>query len=266
MNQSAIVGHVLVVDDEKHIRSALQRVLTLLGLKTDQASSGAEALTLLERTRYDAMVLDMRMPGVGGAEVMRQVQHMRPGLPIVVLTGYATLASAIAAVKLEEVVDYLIKPVRSEELAAAVSRALAIGERRKAAVGTAADDDDGDAAEAGGDSAESDDLGTLRFVHLNPLTLDRQKRVVISSRDETWSVALTKNETAFLGSFMARPDHVFSCAELAQAAWGHKVTEEDARGPIRSSIFRLRRKLERPDGSGPTIRTVRGGGYLLVPG
>ncbi|MBU0703722.1 MAG: response regulator, partial [Chloroflexi bacterium] len=113
---------VLVVDDETHVRSALARSLALLGYRADEAASGHHALAMLERTPYDAMVLDIRMPGMDGVEIMRRVHHVYPDLHIIVLTGHATLESAIVAVK-SNAADYLLKPASVYDIAAAIANA-----------------------------------------------------------------------------------------------------------------------------------------------
>ena len=116
-------ARVLVVDDEAHVRSALTRSLTLLGYSADAAASGHQALEMLERAPYDAMVLDMCMPGMDGVEVVQRACQMCPGLIIVVLTGHAALESAISAVK-SHVADCLLKPASVHDIAAVIGDAL----------------------------------------------------------------------------------------------------------------------------------------------
>ena len=87
---------LLIVDDEFNLRTSLGEVLRLRGFQVDEAASGLEALTLLERGAYDLMVLDMVMPGMHGVEVMRRAREMRPDLAVIVLTAHATVESAIA--------------------------------------------------------------------------------------------------------------------------------------------------------------------------
>ncbi len=114
---------VLVVDDEPNVCSALTRSLTLSGYRADAASSGHQALGLLQRTPYDLMLLDLRMPGMDGVEVMQRAREVRPDLLIIVLTGHATLESAITAVE-SHATDYLLKPVSLHDVATAVATAL----------------------------------------------------------------------------------------------------------------------------------------------
>ena len=117
-------ARLLVVDDEAHIRNGLGWSLRLNGYDVEEAASGSEALARLYHGVYDLMILDMNMPGLDGIEVMQRAHQHAPTLAIVVLTGHATLESAIAAVK-AAAADYLLKPVSMHDLAAVVARALA---------------------------------------------------------------------------------------------------------------------------------------------
>ncbi|HEC35279.1 MAG TPA: response regulator, partial [Anaerolineae bacterium] len=119
---STAQARVLVVDDERRLRSALVSSLSLLGYQVDQAASGQQALEMLRQRSYDLMLLDIRMPGMDGIEVMHRVRQVCPGLVIIVLTGHASLESAITAVKCDAA-DYLLKPIGLSALADAVANA-----------------------------------------------------------------------------------------------------------------------------------------------
>jgi two-component system KDP operon response regulator KdpE len=256
-------ARVLVVDDEPNVRSALTRSLTLLGYRADAASSGRQALGLLQRVTYDLMVLDLRMPGMDGVEVMQRARQVRPNLLIIVLTGHATLESAIAAVK-SHATDYLIKPTSLHDVAAAVAAALqkrAEVLRRQYLLKVM--DQTLDALREG--EATDTELPTLeRFLHVGPVTLDSEKRLIVVGDSPARSAELTENEMSILAYLMGRPDRVVSSRELAHAALGYDVTEQEARTIIRPHIFRLRRKVETDPKEPRLVRTVRGRGYLFV--
>ena len=114
---------VLVVDDELCTSYALAQAFRSSGFVADIAASGEEALHKLEHSPYDVMVLDLHMPGMSGENLMPIVRTRWPELPVIVLTGHATLDSAITAVK-TGVTDYLRKPIGMHEVVAAVERAL----------------------------------------------------------------------------------------------------------------------------------------------
>ena len=122
MNRRA---EILIVDDSSGLRTAVRGILTERGHSVSEAASGSEALDLLEGQPYDLTLLDLRMPGMDGIELMHRIREERPELPIIILTGAPSLESAIAAVR-EGALDYLLKPFSDEGLVATVDRALQV--------------------------------------------------------------------------------------------------------------------------------------------
>jgi DNA-binding response OmpR family regulator len=236
-------ARVLVVDDEAEARSVLARFLDLLGYCADEATSGRQALEMLKRTPYDVIVLDIYMPGMDGVEVMHYARQVRPGLPIILLTGRATLESAVAAVK-AHAADYLFKPASMGDLATAIAGALqppAQGERSRA-------------------------LSSERFLQAGSVTVDRKKRLAIVAQAgaaSSFNARLTICETALLIHLMQHPDVVLSCGELARSALDYNVSDEEAPSIVRPHICRLRKKIE-PDPTRPRlICTAPGRGYVF---
>ena len=117
---------VLLVDDDAAVRNALRRVLERRGYQVFACSSGSEALELLAAGGFDAMVSDVRMPGMSGLKLLRAVREHDLDLPVILVTGNPDLASATEAVEYGAF-QYLIKPVESDRLDEAVDRAAAIG-------------------------------------------------------------------------------------------------------------------------------------------
>jgi DNA-binding response OmpR family regulator len=267
MSQDDVGARILIVDDEPHIRSALARAMHLMGYSVEVAGSGQEALALLGCMPYDVMVLDIFMPGIDGIEVMRHARPMCPELAIIVLTGRATLESAIAAVK-SEAVDYLLKPVTIGKIAKAVMQALQRRDermRRQRLMQAMTEAlDTLRQAETPSVPSSASEIPPERFLHVFPLTLDRQKRQVVTEDDPARSIELTAGETAVLAGLMMCPDHMFPCCELVRAAWGYEMDEPQAQSVIRPYICRLRRKLEVDPQKPRLIHTTRGRGYTFV--
>jgi len=117
---------VLLVDDDTAVRNALRRVLERRGYRVFACGSGSEALEHLAAGGYDAMVSDVRMPGMSGLKLLRAVREHDLDLPVILVTGNPDLASATEAVEYGAF-QYLIKPVESDRLDEAVDRAAAIG-------------------------------------------------------------------------------------------------------------------------------------------
>lgn len=261
-------ARILVVDDEPLIRSGLARALRLSGFDADVACSGDEALVKLRSAIYDVMVLDLKMPGMNGVEVMQRAHVMCPSLQIVILTGHATLESAISAVK-SEADDYLRKPTSAHQVIEVVARVLrrrAYRQRQKRLVQTISQ-----AAEA---LRQSEPIQLLTSPlqplvqtrpYAHPLTLDVQRQsVTVDNEERTDAVPLTRSETRVLASLMSHRGQVLSCRQLADEALGYDVDELAAQSLVRPIVFRLRQKIEANPRQHRLIRTVRGSGYFLA--
>jgi len=114
---------VLIVDDEKNILLTLSQSLEALQLEADTARSGEEALAKLKEKEFALILLDIRMPGMDGMEVLRRVREIRPDILIIMITAYGTIGLAVEAIKLGAV-DFIQKPFSSEEIRELVSRVL----------------------------------------------------------------------------------------------------------------------------------------------
>jgi DNA-binding NtrC family response regulator len=106
---------VLLVDDETEFRETLMKRLRKRNLLITGASSGEEALAVLERTPVDVVVLDVRMPGMDGIETLRAIKKQCPLVEVIMLTGHASLEVAIQGMELGAF-DYLMKPMDIDEL------------------------------------------------------------------------------------------------------------------------------------------------------
>jgi excisionase family DNA binding protein len=114
---------ILVVDDEAGIRELLAKTLAVAEYDVDLAAGGQEALERLHREQYDLVITDLRMPGVDGLTLIREARRYMPQLPIIIITGYSTEASAIEAINLG-VNGYLTKPFRVPKVLSVAAKAL----------------------------------------------------------------------------------------------------------------------------------------------
>lgn len=114
---------ILVVDDEPAIRVALSEILTRSGHSVTTADNGFEAIEKLKESPFSLAIVDMKMPGMDGMEVLKRVREMTPDTHVVIITAYGTVPSAVEAVK-NGAFDYLLKPFSSEALEGVVMRAL----------------------------------------------------------------------------------------------------------------------------------------------
>ena len=113
---------VLVIDDEQDIRDGSERILTRLGLEVLKASRGDEGLKILETKGASIVLLDLKMPGMDGIEVLERIRKMDESILVIVITGYATVETAIVAMKLGAY-DFISKPFEPDQLRIVVNRA-----------------------------------------------------------------------------------------------------------------------------------------------
>lgn len=113
----------LVIDDEQIVLDSVSEILTNENYEVDVSLSGREGLDWAIERPYDVVLTDIRMPDIGGMRVLRDVKRVKPSLPVIIITGYATVKSAVQGMKLGAA-DYIEKPFEPEELIDAVGRAL----------------------------------------------------------------------------------------------------------------------------------------------
>ena len=118
------MNRVLVVDDDPGMRSALEARFLRRGWRVETACHAAEALEKFRRGMHPLIVTDIRMPGEDGFFVMRSARALAPHTAVILLTAYASVPDAVAAMK-DGACDYLVKPVAFEQLEAAAERILA---------------------------------------------------------------------------------------------------------------------------------------------
>jgi len=116
---------VLVIDDEQIVLDSVSQILIDENYEVDVSLSGREGLDWAIERPYDIILTDIRMPDIGGMRVLRDIKRVKPSLPVVIITGYATTKSAVQAMKLGAA-EYIEKPFEPEQLLEAVGRALGV--------------------------------------------------------------------------------------------------------------------------------------------
>jgi len=114
---------ILVVDDEKNIRLTVTQALQALGVEVRSAGNGQEALQKLEESEFSLILLDLKMPGMDGFEVLRRVVEMRPDIRVIIISAYGTVEKVVEAMKLGAV-DFIQKPFTPQELREIVAEVL----------------------------------------------------------------------------------------------------------------------------------------------
>lgn len=116
-------ARILCVDDEEVILDSFRKILVLSGYSIDTVETGQEALGLIQKNDYDFVFTDLKMPNMSGTDVVKSVKHLRPDVDVVVITGYASVDTAVECMK-HGAMDYVEKPFTEEELRIFVKHAL----------------------------------------------------------------------------------------------------------------------------------------------
>jgi two-component system response regulator MprA len=219
---------VLVVDDDRAVRDALRRVLTLAGYEPQTADGGAEAIELVAASVPDAVVLDVGMPGLDGLEVCRRLRRLGNRVPILMLTARVEISDRVAGLD-AGADDYLVKPFDVAELKARLRALL----RRTLPEG---------------------DPDELSFAEL---TLDRARH---GASVDGQVAELTRTEYQLLELFMRNPRTVLTQSVIYERVWGYDFGA--ASNALRVYVGYLRRKLQ-AIGARELIHTVRGVGYVM---
>src|SRR6201999_1234254 len=218
---------VLVVEDEVKMAALLRRGLSEQGLTVDVAGDGEKALALARATGYDAIVLDVVLPGIDGFETCRRLRVDGIWSPVLMLTARGALEDRVSGLD-GGADDYLTKPFSFVEL---LARLRALARRGQAERPTVIE------------------VGELR---LDPATREGWRGAT--------EIKLSAKEFTLLEVFMRSPGHVLTRTQLLEQAWEYDF--EHRSNVIEVYIRYLRRKIDQPFGI-KSLETVRGAGYRL---
>jgi DNA-binding NtrC family response regulator len=127
---------VLIVDDEEKVRKYMSRLLRNRGFEVDAASDGAVALSMIDDQDVDIVLLDILMPGIDGITVLKEIKKTRPAIEVIMLTGNASVETAIEGMQLGAF-DYLLKPVDLDNLYLCLKEAIEQKKLRQNGIQTA---------------------------------------------------------------------------------------------------------------------------------
>jgi two-component system KDP operon response regulator KdpE len=226
------LGTILIVDDDNSMRAALHVTLSGMGFTVVDVSRGEEALTLVQLTRFDAVLLDVDIPGMGGLEACRCIRGMSADLPILMLTAMDGEDDKVLALD-AGADDYITKPFRLRELTARLRSAV----RRR-------------------NAPDPNKDGTLRcgLLELDPVKYRVQK----AGRP----IHLTPKEFEMLQFLMSHPGELITREKLFRSVWGTEHGEEFVY--IRIIVSQLRKKIEDDPLQPQYILTVPRLGYKFA--
>ncbi len=212
-------GTILVVDDEPSIRQTLHVTLGNIGFEVAEAGSGEEALESIRHRHYDAVLLDMNMPGMGGMAACKEIRIIEPGLPVLIVTVRDSQDDKVEALE-SGADDYVTKPFHMRELTARVRAAI----RR-----------------AHTSAAPPDEVLRVGEITLNP------SRRLVTKADKP--IHLTPKEFDLLHYLMTNAGKPIAHTRLLTAVWGPEYGGELEY--LRTFVRQLRKKLE-DDPANPT--------------
>lgn len=253
-------AHLLVVDDEATIRNFLVRVLEREGYEVAAACDGIEALHLLEDQPVDLLLTDIRMDRLNGVELLKEAKVRDPELVVILLTGHATVDSAVTALR-RGAFNYLLKPVKNEEIIAAVEAGLqeqARQQRRDRLEQLATRFSE----VMSGEEIPPPLPKPQTKLQCGALTLDPVSYAALLGDQR---LNLTPTEFRLLLALVQSSGMTFDFVKLVQDACGYICSRQEAQEIIGTHIRNLRQKLAIEPDHALYIESVRGIGYRLIP-
>ncbi len=252
---------ILIVDDESAIRVFLEEELTQAGYAVLTAASGEEALMVLEAKPVDLVLLDLKMAGMSGLQVMSKITQ-RPLPPeVIMLTAHATLDSAIETMR-RGGHDYLIKPCRTDELLASIAKGLSRRREMLHQQEMLSLIEESARRLRGSIQPQETILPTQsRFLETRGLLLDLEQHTVTK---QGHPLNLTFTEFRLLLCLMKRSGQIVPFDELMTEVHGIEGDVLEARQALTTHLWRLRKKVGNAHDGKPYIMNVRGQGYKFV--
>lgn len=253
-------SRILIVDDEEIVRSSLQDILNLEGYEVQSVANGEAALSLLQRETFDLILLDLKMPGMDGIDVLRAINKLSPDIKVILLTGHGSLESAIEALR-QGAHDYILKPAPSTEILSSVMRGLSkraelqhrrlLLEQLDSSLQRLKDVEGIESGVSAGQHTIALDNGVL---------IDLVRREIWRSNQR---VTLTPTEGKLMKVLLENRGRVLTHRDLVLLVQGYETTDWEAPEVLRPLVSRLRRKLSIFPNGEKWIANVRGTGYLF---
>jgi DNA-binding response OmpR family regulator len=261
------VPKILVVDDDEGVRFFLQEALSRDGYNVVAVDCGEAALQRIAGDTFDLALIDLKMPGISGIEVLTILRRQAPDTAVIVLTAYGSLETAVEALR-QGAHDYLFKPCKAADLRQAVRAALQKQQRERRQRELLAELE----------STLAHNLKVIRAIAAAPapetqprpdaaapagpprrLVVDQTRHLVTLNGQ---ALDLSPTEFRLIAYLAAAAPRVVGARELIMQAQGYECSEREARDLVRYHIYRIRQKA-RCSNDGHFIVTVRGVGYAL---
>ncbi len=237
---------ILIVDDEPVALKSLSDILRLEGYAVASAENGQVAVNYARNHYVDLMIVDLRMPGIGGLEVVQIINEISPDTEVILLTAFGTTESAVEALRLR-IHDYLLKPASPAQILASVRIGLSRREDKlRSREGYASD------------TPPDERVATVKLS--DGTVVDLSRRIINYQDKETH---LTPAEGRLLRIFIENVGRVFSHRELVLLVQGYETAQHEAPEILRPLVSRLRQKIRKIPVLKESVVSVRGTGYVF---
>jgi DNA-binding response OmpR family regulator len=262
---------ILIVEDDDDLRDLLHTGLAREEYDITSAASGEDALRKMSILSFDLVITDIRLPGIDGVQLLRDIRRRWPDIIVIVLTAYPALDTAVSCLR-AGVHDYLFKPCPITEIRRSLREGLTKRQgftkrlellqalEQQLTQGLRALRGDLPASASVLDSLGDGSATIGRFVRTGSLIIDRERHEALLGETE---LDLTPTEFEILAYLAERSPAVVTPLELARRAMGYEAEEQEARELVKWHIHHLRQKVEL-DASNPVLlKNVRGVGYKI---
>ena len=229
---TAMLGTILIVEDDSAIRRSLKATLSALEFEIGEAATGEEALQRLRMSAYDAILMDLNMPGMGGLEACRRIRKEFPQVPVLVVTVRDSEEDKVEALE-AGADDYITKPFQIRELTARIRAVI----RRSRTP-----------------PPQAEEVLAIGIFELHP------SRRTLAKRGK--EIRLTPTEFDLLAFLMSHAGHPILHAKLLSSVWGPEYGDE--REYLRTFIMQLRKKIEDDPADPAYLKTVNYLGYVFA--
>jgi len=269
---------ILIVDDDAGVRFFLEETLTRDGHQVVAVESGEAALEHAAAQEFDLALVDLKMQGIGGMDVLAGLRQQSPDTAVIVLTGHASLETAVEALR-QGAHDYLFKPcktvklresvrtgllkrqreLRRRNLLSKLEHSLAAGLEELRATGIDVAEQPNVPPTANVEPEQEDSTGA-RFLQRGKLIVDFMQHVITL---DGHLLELSPTEFDLVSYLASEAPRVLSPQELIREVQGYESEAWEARDTVRYHVYRIRRKTKESTGHTDVIRTVRGVGYTI---
>ena len=275
-------GKILIIDDENSIRFFLQELLEKDGHCVSAVASGEEALEQIAEKKFDLALVDLKLKGISGTEVLRELSQEAPDTVVIMLTGQASLESAVEALR-QGAHDYLFKPCKADEIRESIQTGLQNRQQRirqrqllfqleqnlsntlrDIQVTRATIDETPPPPTRSPAPASKPPAPTPKqpdtILEKNGLRIDLEQHLITLDGER---LHLSPTEFDVLAYLISESPRVVSPEELVREVQGYESEPWEANDTIRYHIYRIRKKIREATGQENIIKTVRGIGYAV---